>query len=149
MPRKKTFGEFKMLRGWHELTTDGPRITLPYDFRSSIHALCAGQKAVLCLLPIENGAYEVTFQVSVPEDIEPSCVIRHMDNRGRILLPKSLCNLLREENSRTVMLAGELDRFSIWIPAKLEESQRQFDEEFPVESAEYVGFFPDKQKGAE
>jgi DNA-binding transcriptional regulator/RsmH inhibitor MraZ len=149
MTRKKTFGEFKMLRGWHELTTDGPRITLPYDFRSSIHALCAGQKAVLCLRAIENGAYEVTFHVSVTDDIEPSCVIRHMDNRGRIRLPKSLCNQLREEDSITVMLAGELDRFSIWIPSRLEESQRQFEEEFPVEGAEFVGLFPDMKKGAE
>jgi len=141
MTRKKSFGDFKMLRGWHELRTDGPRITLPYDFRSSIHALCAGQKAVLCLRPIENGAYQLTFQVSVPEDIEPSCVIRHLDNRGRIRLPKSLCTLLREEDSRTVMLAGELDSISIWIPARLEELQRQFDEEIPVEGAEFVGVF--------
>lgn len=141
MTRKKSFGDFKMLRGWHELRTDGSRITLSYDFRSTIHALCAGQKAVLCLHPIENGAYEVTAHVSVPEDIEPSCLIRHMDNRGRIRLPKSLCNLLREENSRTVMLAGELDHFSIWIPARLKDSQRQFDEEFPVEGAEFVGLF--------
>lgn len=136
MTRNKKFGEFKILRGWHEFCSDGPRITLPYDFRSTIHALCAGQKAVLCLRPIENGAYEVTAHVSVPEDIEPSCVIRHMDNRRRMRLPKSLCNLLREENIRTVTLAGELDRFSIWIPARLDELQRQFDEEFPVKGAE-------------
>lgn len=148
MTRKKSFGDFKMLRGWHELRTDGPRITLPYDFRSSIHALCAGQKAVLCLRPIENGAYQLTFHVSVPEEIEPSCVIRHMDNRGRIRLPKPLCNLLREEDSRTVMLAGELDRFSIWIPARLEESQRQFEEEFPLGDVEFATLFPDERKGA-
>jgi hypothetical protein len=47
------------------------------------------------------------------------------------------------------MLAGELDRFSIWIPARLEESQRQFEEEFPVESTEFASLFPDKRKGAE
>lgn len=135
--KRRKFGDVVLLRGRYEVGVDGHRITLPYDFRSAIHELCDGQEALLRFCPIENAAYKVTLHTTLPEEIEFPGVIRRIDARGRISLPRSLVNLLRGECTRTVALVGLLDAFEIWRPERFDEVERQFEEDFPAELAAF------------
>lgn len=126
-----------MLRGRFEVISDGKRITLPDIFRSQISDTWGEQGVLLLLCPIDNGAYEGILYTTMPKRIKSSCMIRRIDARGRIVLPKPLINLLQEEGSWTVKLVGLLDRFEIWIPWRLDEVERKFEEEFPGEMAKF------------
>jgi len=126
-----------MLRGRFEVTTEGERITLPDILSSQIHDVWGYQGVLLLFCPIDNGAYEVTLHTTMPKRINSSCVIRQIDARGRIVLPKSLTNRSQEESSGTVVLVGLLDRFQIWIPWRLAEAERKYEEEFPGEMAKF------------
>ncbi len=124
-----------MLRGKFEVISDGKRITLPDIFRSQIRDTWGEHGVFLLLCPIDNVAYEAIPYSTMPKRIKSSCMIRQIDARGRIVLPKPLINLLQEEGSWTVKLVGLLDRFAIWIPWRLDEAERKYEEEFPEEIA--------------
>lgn len=126
-----------MLRGRFDVTKKGKRITLPDIFLSQIRDTWGEQGVLLLLCPIDNGAYEAILYTTMPKRIKSSCMIRQIDARGRIVLPKPLINLLQEEGSATVRLVGLLVRFEIWIPWRLDEAERKYEEEFPGEMAKF------------
>jgi DNA-binding transcriptional regulator/RsmH inhibitor MraZ len=145
MARRKTFGNHISFHGIYEIGMDGNRITLPYRFRSAIHGICDGQKALLRFCPIDYNAYEVTPHVSLPEETVSPCEIRQIDAKGRIRLPKPLSKLLRDEGAKTVKLLGAFRFFEIFSPAKLEECQRQIEEDCPVDRAALAVLFPEQE----
>jgi DNA-binding transcriptional regulator/RsmH inhibitor MraZ len=119
--------------GLYKITNDSGRITIPFRFREVIRQNSSALEARILFYRTDDGVIRaVPYETSTSAKTINSSEVVKLDKKGRIWLPKAIRDMLRLEQSETVMLMGSLDCFELWSHAGWAEIQKQAMKDFPV-----------------